>query len=142
MNHTLAPYALVLLRKEDKISLLQRSLQAKFAPDCFSIIGGSVEQNETFRQAVLREAREEVGVTIAEQDLYFVHVFYRKGTVSELVACVFECRVWQGEPYNREPEKHNVLQWFAIDQLPEKMIPAHRGVLGLIAQGVPYSEQP
>ena len=51
------------------------------------------------------------------------------------------CDVWQGEAYNKEPEKHMTLAWFALDQLPENIIPAHRGVLQLVVQGIAYSEQ-
>lgn len=142
MNHLLAPYALVMLRKDNKIAMLQRASSAKFMPECYSLIGGSVEKNETFRAAAVREAREEVGVIIDQQDLQFVHMFYRKGGEHELVACIFVCDQWQGEVSNQEPARHTDLAWFALDQLPEKMIPAHRGALGLIAQGVPYSEQP
>lgn len=141
IDHMIAPYALVMLRNGDKIAMLQRASDAKFMPNCYSLVGGSVERGETFRAAVAREAFEELGVVIAPDDLQFQHVFYRKGTDHELAAVIFACDSWQSEAYNKEPGKHTALAWFALDELPEKMIPAHRGALQLIAQGVHYSEQ-
>lgn len=140
-NHMVQAYALIIMRKDNQILLLKRADTAKFAPGHYSLIGGAVEKDETFRQTVVREAHEEVGVTIDPDDLHFVHTFYRKGAEHELVACVFECNKWQGEPFNKEPEKHPLLEWIDADKLPEKMIPAHGGALALIAQGCMYSEQ-
>ena len=54
-----------------------------------------------------REAQEELGITIQEDDLEFVHTFYRKGSDHELVACIFKCVKWQGDLINKEPEKHD-----------------------------------
>lgn len=142
VHHLIAPYALVVLRKDNSILMVQRSPHAKFAPEHFSLIGGSVEKDESFTQAIAREALEEVGVTVNPADLNFVHTFYRKGVEHELVACVFECTKWEGEPYNCEPTKHSALSWVSIDELPEKVIPAHRAVLKLIQDGCRYSEQP
>ncbi len=141
MNHMMAPYALVMLRKGAKIAMVLRGPTMKFGANLYGLIGGAVEKNETFREAAVREAFEEAGVTIDPQDLHFVHIFYRKGTANELVACIFACDVWQGEAYNKEPDRHTALTWFALDALPENILPAHGGALRLIAQGVAYSEQ-
>lgn len=141
MDHMMAPYALVMLRKDNKIALVHRAPSSKFGANLHGLIGGSVEKNETFRQAAVREAYEEAGVTIDQKDLHFVHIFYRQGTEHGLVACIFACDLWQGEAYNKEPDRHLALTWFALDALPENILPAHRGALRLIAQGVAYSEQ-
>lgn len=137
----LAPYALVMLRKDNNVLLLKRSATAKFAPDLYSLVGGAVEKSESFRDALVREAHEELGIVIKQDDLKFAHVFYRKGAAHELVACIFQCSVWQGEIVNKEPEKHSELAWFDLDNVPEKMIPAHLNALALIAQESYYSEQ-
>lgn len=140
-QHLMEAYALVILRKGTQILLLKRADTAKFAPGHYSLIGGAVEAGESFRQAVVREAFEEVGVVIQTDDLRFVHTFYRKRAQDELVACVFECYTWEGEPFNKESDKHPSMVWMDVDGLPEKMIPAHKGALDLIAKGLFYSEQ-
>ena len=138
---TLTGYALVLLRKDDSILLVQRSHKASFAPGYYSIIGGSLEANETFRQAAVREVAEEVGVTIHENSLSFAHTFYRSGALSELVAYIFECSHWEGKLENKEPEKHEQVLWAPQAKLPTPMLPAHSSALQLIGNSIFYSEQ-
>lgn len=140
VSHTLVAYALVMLVHDNSILMLKRSFISKFAPGAYSLPGGRVEKNETFRQAVIREVQEELGLTIDQNDLEFVHTFYRKGTEHELVACIFKCNRWYGEPFNKEPEKHEELRWIDFDNLPENIIPAHRKVWEYIQQGKMYSE--
>lgn len=138
--HTLVPYALVMLVRDDSILMLKRSMASKFAPGAYSLPGGRVEKNETFRHALVREIQEELGIVIREDDLEFVHTFYRKGTENELIACIFKCMQWQGEPFNKEPEKHEELCWIPFNHLPENIIPAHKKVWEYIQQGKMYSE--
>lgn len=140
--NTLTGYALCLLRRKDKILLVQRSRNASFAPQYFSIIGGSLEHNETFRQAAVREVAEETGLHINEENLSFIHTFYRPGTKSEFVAHLFACDRWDGVPENREPEKHEQIIWASLNKLPQPMLPAHQSILALIQQNILYSEQP
>lgn len=137
----LAAYAIVVMRKDNKILLLKRGKHAKFAPEHYCLVGGRLEQGETFRQSLIRELYEEVGVRVSEQDLHFVHVFHRKGKEHELVVAVFECSRWQNEPFNKEPDKHENMIWVVANVLPQPMVPAHQQVLALIAQGIAYSEQ-
>ena len=137
--HTLVAYALVMLVHNNSVLMLKRSSNSSFEPGAYSLPGGRVEQNETFRQALVREVQEELGITINQDDLEFAHTFYRKG-IHELVACVFKCTKWQGQPFNKEPEKHEELQWVDFDKLPGKLIPAHRKVWEYIRQGKMYSE--
>ncbi|MBM3893342.1 NUDIX domain-containing protein [Candidatus Dependentiae bacterium] len=141
MNHMMAAYALVMLRKGAKIAMVLRGPTMKFGANLYGLIGGAVEEGENFRQAAVREVFEEAGVSINANDLQFKHMFYRHGTEHALVACIFVCDVWQGEAYNKEPEKHAALTWFLLDELPHNILPAHGGALRLITQGVAYSEQ-
>ena len=129
------------MQKENEFLLVQRSKKAKFAPGGYTIIGGSLEQDENFRQAAIREVEEEVGVIINPNDLTFVHTFFRHGSLSNLTAHIFTCTTWQNEPYNKEPEKHEEIRWASLKTLPEKILPAHKGALESIAQNIYSSEQ-
>jgi NAD+ diphosphatase len=57
----ISPAIIVLIEKENKV-LLARS--AHFRPGLYSIIAGFVEPGESIEQAVVREVREEVGISI------------------------------------------------------------------------------
>jgi 8-oxo-dGTP diphosphatase len=138
--HTVVAYALVMLVRDNSLLMLKRSAKNSFAPQAYSLPGGKVEKDESFRQAAIREINEELGIILQEDDLEFVHTFYRKGTEHELVACIFRCRKWQGEPSNKEPDKHDEMKWIDADQLPENIVPAHRKVWQAVVEGKMYSE--
>ena len=142
MQELLAPiFSAVILKKDGKLFLLQRSQTARYAPGCYHLIGGRVEVGENFRQAIIREAREEVGISIDLKDLQFKHVFHRSLVEPSLVVVVFECHVWQGEIVNVEPHKHMAMGWFDSNALPEPMVVPHKNILALIDQQIGYSEQ-
>jgi 8-oxo-dGTP diphosphatase len=138
-RHALTPFALVLLKKGNSILLAKRQ-NTGFADGFYSLIGGKVEAQETFRKALIREVFEEIGIRLKEDDLTCVHFFQRQGTETELVAAIFVATTWQGEPYNKESAKHNEIKWFDLAELPENIIPAHKQALDLIQKGELYSE--
>jgi len=43
-------------------------------------------------------------------------------------------------PSNNEPTKHDDLRFFAIEQLPVNIIPAHKQAIECITQNISYSE--
>lgn len=139
--HALVAYSLAMLVKDNSVLMLKRSEKSSFAPGCYSLPGGLVEKNESFKDALVRELQEELGIHIDAHNLQFAHAFYRKGTEHELVAFIFTCSVWSGNPINKEPSKHDQLTWISLDILPENsIIPAHRNALLLIKNGQQYSE--
>lgn len=142
MKNRFAAYAIAFIHKDNKVLFVKRSDKAPFSPSHYSLVGGLLEKHEPFRKALAREINEEIGITVNESDLNFVHMFHRNGSESEMVVSVFECTTWTGEPLNKEPEKHSDLLWADLDNLPELIIPAHRSVLQLIKEKKFYSEQP
>ncbi len=94
---------------------------------------GHVEADESARTAACREAAEELGVTIAPEDLTPLTGMHRTGRtndpIDERVDFFFECRRWSGEPHLREPEKAADLRWFALDALPDPVVPHELYVL-------------
>lgn len=107
----------------------------------WALIAGHVEPGESVVEAALREAREEVGVTIGAADLEpltTVHRTLRGGGPREQRADVFfAARRWSGEPLVREPAKNAGLRWWpltaVVTGLPEPCVPHERDVLGHLA---------
>ena len=127
------------MNDKKQILLLQR-INAAFGNLCYSLPGGKIEQGETARKALMREAHEELGITLNPDRVSLIHVIHRKGTDSEFFAHIFQISEWEGELRNREPDRHSALEWFASDALPMPMLPAHSNALHLIQQGIAYSE--
>lgn len=133
-------YALLFLLQDNKFLLLKRANNVSFGAGLYHLPGGKINNGETARQAVIREAAEEIGITINPEDLDFKHLFNRKGKIEEIFAVVFTVKSWQGKPYLKEPDKHEELAWFNINELPSNIIPAHKQAIENIVKNSYYSE--
>ena len=134
-------FAVALLYVGDTILLIQRSAHVDFGKGLYSLVGGKVEQGERALQAIKREVYEETGLDIPESDFEFVHALYRKGTETDFVAFCFKADISRlPAPYIKEPDKHDDMQFFTMDQVPNAMLSAHKQVLECIARSVYYSE--
>jgi 8-oxo-dGTP diphosphatase len=100
---------------------------------------GHVEAGESVFDAAVREATEELGVTIDPADLAPLCAMHRTsvphGPVDERVDFFFECRRWTGEPRTVEADKSVALRWFDLDALPEPVVPHERQVLDALVGG-------
>ncbi len=116
------PGVSIILLKDQHVFLLRRS-PGLSGGGCYTLPGGHVDGNETMRQAGAREVYEEVGVRVNPQDLQFVHVMHHliPERNRELVIFFFAATTWQGEPYNKEPEKHTEASWFSCTNLPNPL---------------------
>ena len=132
-------YVLLILVQDNSVLLTHR-VNAKFGNGLYALPGGKCEENETATNAIIREAQEELGITLDKNGLQLVHTFHRKGTENNLVALIFKAEEWSGEIINNEPEKCDELAWFSLNQLPENIIPAHRHALECIKKNNIYSE--
>jgi 8-oxo-dGTP pyrophosphatase MutT (NUDIX family) len=93
------------------------------------------------RQAIKREVFEEVHLDIPEHEFELVHVFHRKSDADFFVVLCFKVDISKmAQPYNNEPEKHDDLKFFNIEQLPDNIIPAHKQAIECIKHNISYSE--
>jgi 8-oxo-dGTP diphosphatase len=133
-------YVIALLCAGDTIVLLRRH-NTGFGDGLYSLPGGKVEEGETVKQAIKREIYEEVGLDLPQADFNLVHTFHRKGTENEMIVLCFKADITtMPAPTNKEPEKHDDMRFFNLNQLPENMIPAHKQALEYIKKGTAYSE--
>ncbi len=121
------------LIKDDRILLLRR-YNTGFMDGQYSVIAGHVDRGESVVQAIHREAEEEAGILLAPDQLQTIQVMHRNSD-TERIDYFFFVENWIGTIRNAEPSKCDDLAWFAIEALPENMIPYVRYALEQYQQG-------
>lgn len=76
----------------------------------------------------MREAKEEAGISIKEEDLECVFVANKIGK-SNCINFVFRAKDYEGVPQIMEREKCTDLSWFESENLPANMIDMERRVI-------------
>jgi 8-oxo-dGTP pyrophosphatase MutT (NUDIX family) len=107
--------------RENQILLLRRA-NTGYEDGKYSVVAGHLDGGEEVKQAAIREAWEEAGVKIKEEDVQIVGVMHRKAG-DERIDFFAMVNKWEGEIVNQEPEKCDDLRWFPLDQLPVNIIP-------------------
>ncbi|MEA5038871.1 MAG: NUDIX domain-containing protein [Clostridiaceae bacterium] len=103
---------------------------------------GHVDDSETARQAVVRECKEELGITVKIDDISFAHLSHRLGNseVHTYYDIYFIVHSFCGNPSIAEPQKCTGLEWFDINHLPENMIVIRKLALAACLKSSYYSE--
>jgi 8-oxo-dGTP pyrophosphatase MutT (NUDIX family) len=128
----------LIVQKQDKVLLLARQ-NTGYKDGEWSLIAGHVEEGESAKQAMVREAYEEAGIRVSESDLEVVHVMHRASD-RPYIDLFFRCHTWEGEIINREPEKCAALEYFPLDQLPANTVDYLREAFRCIQRQIFYSE--
>lgn len=128
----------MILRKDGKIVFVLRK-NTKWMSGYYCLPAGKVNQDETFSRAAIREAREEVGVLINQEDVRHVHTMHRREG-SDWVSMFFEASAWKGNIQNTEPYIHASVDWLDPKNLPKNIVPSVRFVIEQIERGNIYSE--
>lgn len=138
---TATPYvaSYVLLRDGNKLAFVLRE-NTGWMDGYYGLPSGKVEWSEPFSSGAIREALEEVGVTIEPQNLHHAITIHRHSEDTDWVDIYFEVDTWEGKVVNAEPHMHSELAWLDLNDLPENIIPAVRYALEQIKLGRPYAE--
>ena len=125
----------------------QRVLLMKRADNgLWGIPSGHVEPGETVEEAIIREVREETGLSVKVNRLIGVYsdpvsqVFsYPNGKVSHFITTCFKCEVVEGTP-NKENEETLDVNYFELNHLPENLLHMHPRWLkdALEEEGISY----
>lgn len=133
---------LFLIDKPYKI-LLSRRFNTNYEDGNYSLIAGHIEKNETAKQAMQREAKEESGIDIDLTDLHFSHVMYRKReseNIDDRIDFFFTSSKWKGTVEIMEKNKCDDMKWFNIKELPENTVPYIRSSINQFINNSNFSE--
>lgn len=133
----LAVYAV--FKKNDEILLLKR-VNSGFEDGNYSLVAGHLDGNETVKEALKREVKEEVGIEINLDYVDLVHIMHRRTPDREYIDFFLSVSKWEGEIKNMEPEKCSELMWYKTDKLPENTIPYIRFAIDQINNKEIYME--
>ena len=135
---TFVPAVHLLLIRGEEVLLLRR-YQTGYEDGNYSLIAGHMDGQEPAKSAMIREAKEEAGITLLPNDLECVHVMHRS-TDQERIDFFFTATKWSGEVTNTEPEKCDELRWTSLNHLPENTIPYIQTAIEAYLNGIFYSE--
>lgn len=134
-RHLMAVASHLILRDEEGRILHLRRAGTGYADGAWSIPAGHVEAGETAAETCVREAREEIGISLATEALRFVLVQHKYDLDGEeRIDLFFEADLPVGQrPIIAEPDKCDALAWAPIEAPPSPMVPYVAAAYGTIA---------
>ncbi|HSW99119.1 MAG TPA: NUDIX domain-containing protein [Candidatus Saccharimonadales bacterium] len=131
----------IILERADGKILLTRRAGTGYMDGKLGLPSGHVDGNEPAEQALVREAKEEIGVGLAVTDMRHAHTMHRLAETGthEYIDLFFTTKTWRGDPAIMEPDKCSELVWADPQNLPDDMVPAVRAATGRWLAGEAYS---
>ena len=102
-----------LIWDEDRFMACQRPAH-KARGLLWEFVGGKVEPGETKEAALIRECQEELGVTVAVEDI-FMEVTHEYPDLTVHLT-LFNARIAEGVPRKLE---HNDIRWMAVEEIDD-----------------------
>lgn len=126
-----------LICDKDKFMICQRPAN-KARPLLWEFVGGKAEPGETKPQALIRECREELGITVTVGD-EFIEVTHEYPDIT-IHLTLYSCTIADGTPKLLE---HNDLKWITPDEIPQyAFCPADTEILRQIREKTMPSIKP
>ncbi|MBE6855530.1 MAG: (deoxy)nucleoside triphosphate pyrophosphohydrolase [Ruminococcus sp.] len=101
-----------LIRDGERFMACQRPVH-KARGLLWEFVGGKVEPGETHAQALVRECREELGVTVEVGSVYMALTHEYPDLTVHLT--LFNARIAEGVPQKLE---HNDIRWITVEEIP------------------------
>ena len=104
----------------------------------YDLPGGHLEEGEDIFDGMIRESKEEIGITLKREDMEILHIYhkYTKG----MLKFVFKANKYEGNPINAEPQNCEKIEWIEIDKLPKNIVPSISNELENINKGIYYNK--
>lgn len=133
----------LIIKKDNKVLLFFRN-DGFFNYDggWWVLPAGHIEQHETAKDAAIREAKEELDIDIAPEDIKCVHIISNLASRTESFDFFFEVSKFNGQIRNCEGDKCADMQYFTIDEIKnlKNVVSTTRISLENIAKSNIYSE--
>lgn len=140
---SLSAVMLLLTRKIDNKEqiLFQKRKNTGFCDGFYDLsASGHVDANESMKHAMCREAKEELGIEIKQEDLEFVCMIHKNSNGCIYYNGYFKANKWSGKITINEPQKNEELKWFNIDSLPTNIVNDRTIAIENYKNNIKYSE--
>ena len=113
----------LIIKNDQNEILLQRRQGTKLWPGFLALPAGHIDEGENAYDAIVREAREELGIKISIDNIIDTFVVNRRNkSLLPYYDVYFEISRYEGKIQISEPEKCSELVWCNINNLPKDMI--------------------
>ena len=135
------PAAVYLCLFDSDRILLQRRAGTGYRDGELSLPAGHIEPGESATAALLREAREEIGLALGPDQVRLALVQHGRADGDAYIDFFFAAAFPAGAvPVIGEPEKASELVWAPLSNLPNDVIPVIRHGIEALVRGESYTE--
>ena len=130
----------LIIKNENGEILLQRRQGTKLWPGFLALPAGHIDEGENAYEAVVREAKEELGIDISINNIVDTFVVNRRNkSLMPYFDIYFEINGYIGDIKIIEPEKCRELVWADINNLPLDMIDFEIEAIKNNMEGIKFS---
>lgn len=130
----------LIIRNSKGEILLQRRQGTKLWPGFLALPAGHIDKGENAYDAIVREAREELGIGININNIIDTFVVNRRNkSLPTYYDIYFEINNYNGNIKINEPEKCSEIVWYDINNLPKDMIDFEIEAINNNLKGIKFS---
>lgn len=132
----------IILNDKNEI-LLHKRLNTGYMDNMWDLAGtGHIEKNETAKEALIRECKEELDIDVDINSINICHTVHRVGKSDNFnyIYLYFFVKNFQGTPKIVEKNKNAQLEWYSLTDLPKNIITDRKEAIENSFNNIFYNE--